>query len=91
MFGGSIRFSTAALRSGEYPKSSSYPAHLRNRGKVEWRTTTLTQGADLKTKYEDLRAAGKPAKLAIVAIMRKLIEMANALVKADRLWVKKRA
>ncbi|MGY9049858.1 hypothetical protein P775_01330 [Puniceibacterium antarcticum] len=46
---------------------------------------------DLKTKYEDLRAAGKPAKLAIVAIMRKLIEMANALVKADRLWVKKGA
>ncbi len=44
MFGGSIRFSTAALRSGEYPESSSYPAHLRNRGKVERRTTTLTQG-----------------------------------------------
>jgi hypothetical protein len=30
LFGGSMRFSTAALRSGEYPKSSSYPAHLRN-------------------------------------------------------------
>jgi hypothetical protein len=28
--GGSIRFSTAALRSVEYAKSSSYPAHLRN-------------------------------------------------------------
>ena len=45
VFGGSIRFSTAAFRSGEYPKSSSYPAHLRNRGKVEQRTTSLTQGA----------------------------------------------
>ena len=44
MFGGSIRFSTAVFRSGEYPKSSSYPAHLRNRGKVEQRTTSLTQG-----------------------------------------------
>ena len=44
VLGGSIRFSTAALRSGEYPKSSSYPAHLRNRGKVEQRTTSLTQG-----------------------------------------------
>ena len=44
LFGGSIRFSTAVLRSGEYPTSSSYPAHLRNRGKVERRTTTLTQG-----------------------------------------------
>jgi hypothetical protein len=42
--GGSICFSTEAFRSGEYPKSSSYPAHLRNRGKVEQRTTSLTQG-----------------------------------------------
>lgn len=46
---------------------------------------------DLKAKYEDLRAAGKPAKVAIVAVMRKLIETANALVKADRIWVKKTA
>ena len=44
---------------------------------------------DLKTKYAELREAGKPAKVAIVAIMRKLLETANALVKADRLWVKK--
>jgi hypothetical protein len=42
VFGGSIRFSTAALRSGEDPKSSSYLAHLRIRGKVEQRTTSLT-------------------------------------------------
>ncbi|HDR28979.1 MAG TPA: IS110 family transposase, partial [Rhodovulum sp.] len=34
---------------------------------------------------------GKPAKVAIVVIMRKLIEMANALVKADRTWVEKTA
>ena len=47
--------------------------------------------SDLKEKYHSLRAAGKPAKVAIVAIMRKLIETANALVKADRLWVEKRA
>ena len=44
---------------------------------------------DMKAKYEALRAAGKPAKVAIVAIMRKLIETANALVKADRVWVPK--
>ena len=44
---------------------------------------------DLKAKYTALRAAGKPAKVAIVAIMRKLLETANALVKADRLWVDK--
>ena len=44
---------------------------------------------DLKAKYTALRAAGKPAKVAIVAVMRKLLETANALVKADRLWVDK--
>lgn len=44
---------------------------------------------DLKVKYEALRAAGKPAKVAIVVVMRKLIEMANALVKADRMWTQK--
>lgn len=42
---------------------------------------------DLRAKYAALRAAGKPAKVAIVAVMRKLIETANALVKADRIWV----
>ena len=44
---------------------------------------------DLKAKYTALREAGKPAKVAIVAIMRNLLETANALVKADRLWVPK--
>ena len=44
---------------------------------------------DLKAKYTALREAGKPAKVAIVAIMRKLLETANALVKADRLWLPK--
>lgn len=44
---------------------------------------------DLKAKYTALRTAGKPAKVAIVALMRKLLETANALVKADRLWVEK--
>ena len=44
---------------------------------------------DLQAKYSQLRAAGKPAKVAIVAIMRKLLETANALVKADRFWVEK--
>ena len=44
---------------------------------------------DLKAKYTQLRTAGKPAKVAIVAIMRKLIETANALIKADRLWVER--
>lgn len=44
---------------------------------------------DLKAKYTQLRETGKPPKVAIVAIMRKLLETANALVKADRLWAPK--
>lgn len=46
---------------------------------------------DLKAKYDSLIASGKPAKVAVVALMRKLIVMANALIKDDRLWVKKTA
>jgi transposase len=38
-----------------------------------------------------MRAAGKPAKVAITAVMRKLLELANALVKADRAWIPKHA
>ena len=40
---------------------------------------------DHNAKYAHLRADGKPPKVAIVAIMRKLLETANALVKANRL------
>ena len=46
---------------------------------------------DLKQKYQQLIANGKPAKLAITAVMRKLIVTANALLKANRLWVKAHA
>ena len=46
---------------------------------------------DLKDKYEAMRAAGKPAKVALTALMRKLIELANALIKADRNWQPKLA
>lgn len=41
---------------------------------------------DLKARYDALCAAGKPKKLALVAIMRKLLELANALVRDDREW-----
>ena len=41
---------------------------------------------DLRAKYEKLIAAGKPAKKAITAIMRKLIVLANALLRDNREW-----
>ena len=46
---------------------------------------------DLKAKYQQLLAAGKPAKIAITTVMRKLIVTANALLKADRCWIKSSA
>jgi transposase len=46
---------------------------------------------DFKAKYAQLIAAGKPAKVAIVAIMRKLLVLANALLKANRTWQTKLA
>jgi transposase len=42
--------------------------------------------ADCKAKYQTLIKAGKPAKVAIVAIMRKLIILANALLRDQRKW-----
>ena len=41
---------------------------------------------DLRTVYDRLRAAGKPAKVALVAVMRKLIILANTLIRDDREW-----
>lgn len=41
---------------------------------------------DLKPEYEAMRRAGKPAKVALVAIARKLVVLANALVKADAMY-----
>ena len=42
--------------------------------------------ADMKAKYQALVATGKPAKVAITAVMRKLIVLANALLRANRPW-----
>lgn len=44
-----------------------------------------------KAFAERLIAAGKPAKLAIVAVMRKLIEAANLVLGRDQPWVKQPA
>jgi transposase len=46
---------------------------------------------DLKAKYDQLIKIGKPPKLAIAAIMRKLVVLANALLRKDRCWVEKPA
>ena len=40
----------------------------------------------LKAKYHQLLTAGKPTKVALTAIMRKLIVLANALLRQRRNW-----
>jgi transposase len=42
--------------------------------------------ATMRGKYLALRAAGKPPKVALVAIMRKLLILANALLRDGRTW-----
>ncbi len=46
---------------------------------------------DLRKKYQDLKDAGKASKVAITAIMRKLLVLANALIRDDRKWTAKHA
>lgn len=41
---------------------------------------------DMRATYERLVTAGKPPKVAIVAVMRKLIVLANALLRDGRKW-----
>ena len=47
--------------------------------------------ADMKAKYQALTAAGKPPKVALTAIMRKLAILANTLLKEQRNWMPKTA
>ena len=44
---------------------------------------------DLKAVYDRLTAAGKLAKVAITAVMRKFLLLANAIVKDAREWTPK--
>jgi transposase len=45
----------------------------------------------MKAKYQAFIAAGKPPELALTAIMRKLLILANALIRDGRLWTHKLA
>ena len=43
---------------------------------------------EMKIFYKRLRNEGKPAKVVLVAVMRKLIELVNTLLSENRLWAK---
>jgi transposase len=51
----------------------------------------MRHNPDLKAKYTALIKAGKPAKVALVALMRRLIILVNTLIREDREWEKNRA
>jgi len=42
--------------------------------------------ADMRAFYRRLRASGKPPKVALIAVARKLVVLANALIGENRLW-----
>ena len=45
---------------------------------------------DLRAKYRQLVAEGKPRKVAVIAVMRKLLVLANAPLEQDRCWLPER-
>ena len=49
--------------------------------------STLRWNRDLAAVYRRLTERGKPGKVALVAVMRKLIVLANTLVRQDRTWL----
>ncbi|MDO6584912.1 IS110 family transposase, partial [Salipiger sp. 1_MG-2023] len=49
-------------------------------------TVAVRWNPGLKAFYERLRQIGKPFKVAITAVMRKLLILANALLTEDRTW-----
>ena len=52
---------------------------------------TIRHQLSAKKKYDQLINAGKPPKVALTAIMRKLVVVANALLRDGRMWSEKRA
>ncbi len=49
-------------------------------------TSAIRFNPGLKAFYERLAAQGKPRKVALVAVMRKLLALLGALLRDDRLW-----
>jgi transposase len=60
-------------------------AHVRTG--LYWAAVTAARcNPHLKAFYERLRSAGKTGKVAVTAVMRKLVVLANTLLREDRLW-----
>ena len=48
--------------------------------------SAIRHNPDLKAVHDRLAGRGKPGKVALTAVMRKLVTLANALLRDDRLW-----
>lgn len=48
--------------------------------------SAVRSNSNFKKTYKDMRDAGKPAKIALVAVARKIVTIANALAKAGKLF-----
>ena len=46
----------------------------------------IRHNPNLGRRHRELRGRGKPPKVALVAVMRKMLVLANALIRQDRLW-----
>lgn len=72
---------------------SSSPRHIKGgRGQVRIAIYMAAVAAarcnsDFKTLYRRLIAAGKKPKVALTAIMRKLVVLANTLITENRIWI----
>ena len=94
---GSCTAKQAAMLAGLAPVACdsgdrSGQRHIRG-GRAQVRTgiymaalTAARVNPNLATFYKRLRTAGKPAKVALTAVMRKLVVLANTLIKEDRTW-----
>jgi transposase len=97
---GSLEGKQAASLAGLAPvarQSGTWKGHAFIRGGRAFLRQALYMPAlvacrfnpDLKAAYDRLVKAGKPAKIAVTAVMRKLLLLANALLRTNRLWIEK--
>lgn len=54
-------------------------------------TTAVQCNPDMKQTYQRLKAKGKKHKVALVTVMRKLVILADSLLRADRIWSTRRS
>ncbi|MCD2185145.1 transposase [Rhizobium sp. GN54] len=92
---GNVAFGRLACRVGTHPRQSGNGigrAFIRG-GRANARQAiympalvAIRFNPELKAKYRQLKAAGKAPKVAITAIMRKIVVIANALLRDGRKW-----